>query len=115
MTSQQAAPMTSVRLLNSRLSCRRIAIQAEADILKQTRTARIQGKAFHNAVLASLFLMTHRANGPRMAKNDRVTNTLALTTHSRPLIPMYRLCTSCFHVDATRAVSPSSTMAIARD
>ena len=29
-------------------------------------------------------------------------------------MPMYRLCTSCFHVDASKAANASSTIAIAR-
>src|SRR5712691_862481 len=91
-----------------------MAIQAAAEILKQTRTATIQGKAFHNTAITTLLLMTQWASGTMIARNDRTTNTLALTTHSRPLMPMYRLCTSCFHVDASNPVNPSSTITIAR-
>ena len=47
-------------------------------------------------------------------RNPRVTNTLVFTSQARPLMPMYRLRTSCFHVDATRATSPSSPIAMAR-
>ena len=42
---QQAAPVTSARSLSSRPSYRRVAIHAAADILRQTRTARIQTSA----------------------------------------------------------------------
>src|SRR5436309_8883918 len=106
--------MRSVRSRSSRRSWRRIAIQAAAEILKETRTAAIHGKAFHNTAIACRFVLIQWASGTMMARNDRAMNMLALTTHARPLKPMYRPCTSCFHVDANRAENPSSTIAIAR-
>src|SRR5207244_13116386 len=106
--------MTSVRSLRSRLSWSLTAIQTAADSLKQTKTAAISAKLFHNAAIACRLRLIQTASGRTTARNVRATNTLALTTHSRPLMPMYRLCTSCFHVDASSAASASRRIAIAR-
>src|SRR5438105_15928792 len=91
-----------------------MATQTAADSLKHTKTAAINEKLVHNTAIAYRLLLIQTASGKMTARNVRPINTLALTTHSRPLMPMYRLCTSCFHVDAISAASPSSTIAIAR-
>src|SRR5205807_3893672 len=92
----------------------RLAIQTATYNLKQTKTAAINGKLVHNTDMAYRLLLIQTASGRMTARKVRATNTLALTTHSRPLMPMYRLCTSCFQVDAISAASPSSRIAIAR-
>ena len=43
-----------------------------------------------------------------------VRQVVVLISHSRPLKPTYRLCTSCFQVDATSAESPRSATTTAR-
>src|SRR5436190_3491718 len=91
-----------------------MAIQTAAVNLTHTKTAAISPKLFHNMAIARRLLLIQTASGRTTARNASATNTLALTTHSRPLMPMYRLCTSCFHVDAINAVTASSTIAVAR-
>src|SRR5205085_6459328 len=92
----------------------RIAIQTAAVSLTHTNTAAISAKLFHNTAIAYRLRLIQTARGKATARNVKATKTPALTTHSRPLIPMNRLCTSCFHVDANNAASASSTIAIAR-
>ena len=44
----------------------------------------------------------------------RTSSTLDLSSHSRPVNPMHKLCTRCFHVDAKSAANVNSTTAIPR-
>ena len=47
-------------------------------------------------------------------RNVSVSNTLPLTSHSRPVRPMCKLCTSCFQVATMNPARISSTIATAR-
>src|SRR6185436_14527979 len=56
----------------------------------------------------------HPASGPKTTRYDRAKETLALTTHSRPVRPMYRFCTSCFHVNPNNPRNSSDAIATTR-
>src|SRR5438067_9953190 len=77
-------------------------------------TAAIHGNAYKTRAIARRLPMIQCANGSTIETTAIATNTLALTSDSRPLMPMYKLCTSCFHVDAMSANSATNTMATAR-
>ena len=87
-------------------------IHAAMIILKLTRTAKIKGRALHSSPRRPLS-MIHSANGPSRKRNPRTMTTLPPMSDARPVRPIYRPCTSCFHVDAMnpQSINNSSTTA----
>ncbi len=64
--------------------------------------------------IAAVLPPIHWTNGIAATSNTSVTPMCVLTSHGRPLRPMYKLVTSRFHVVATSASTASTVMTIAR-